>query len=105
MRAASVELGEHGYKEGESSWNKAFGSAMDKRLEKAMFDFQIAVDEWRRRRRVDEINIAVFGFSRGSATARSFVHWLAVAEPRENPNTAILTSSTRRLRRHSSTAI
>ena len=76
-RAGVRTYEEHGYKEGESSWNKAFGSAMDKRLEKAMFDFQIAVDEWRRRRRVDEINIAVFGFSRGSATARSFVHWLA----------------------------
>ena len=76
-RAGVRTYEEHGYKEGESSWNKAFGSAMDKRLEKAMFDFQMAIDEWRRKRRVDEINIAVFGFSRGSATARAFVHWFA----------------------------
>jgi hypothetical protein len=49
---------------------------MDKRLEKALFDFQRAVDEWRRRRRVDQINIAAFGFSRGATTARAFMHWL-----------------------------
>lgn len=67
---------EHGHKEDESGWNKAFGSEMDKRLEKAMFDFQTFVEEWRRRRRVDQINLAAFGFSRGSTTARAFMHWL-----------------------------
>lgn len=52
---------EKGHKEGESGWNMAFGTEIDKRLEKAMFDFQIFVDDWRRRRRIDEINIAAFG--------------------------------------------
>ena len=65
-----------GHKEGESGWNKAFGTEIDKRLERAMFDFESFVEEWRRKRRVDEINVAAFGFSRGSATARAFMHWM-----------------------------
>jgi len=65
-----------GYRENESTLNKAFGTGIDKRLEKAMLDFQIYVDQWRRQRRVDEINIAAFGFSRGATTARAFMHWL-----------------------------
>lgn len=56
---------------------KGFGTGIDKRLEKAIFEFEDAVEEWRRLRRVDAINIAVFGFSRGATTARAFMHWLA----------------------------
>lgn len=76
-RAGAHNVEKRGHREGESDWNKAFGTEIDKRLEKSLFDFQIFVDDWRRRRRVDEINIAAFGFSRGAATARAFVHWLA----------------------------
>jgi Uncharacterized alpha/beta hydrolase domain (DUF2235) len=75
-RGAPHKVETVGHKEDESGWNKAFGTEIDKRLEKAMFDFQVFVEDWRRRRRVDEINVAAFGFSRGSATARAFMHWM-----------------------------
>ena len=75
-RAGVRRIEQVGHKEEESKWNQAFGTEIDKRLEKAMFDFQIYVEDWRRRRRVDEINVAAFGFSRGSATARAFMHWM-----------------------------
>ena len=66
-----------GYSEEESAINQAFGLQMDKRLEKALFEFQGFVEDWRRRARLDEINVSAYGFSRGSTTARAFVHWLA----------------------------
>lgn len=75
-RGGPHKVEEVGHKEEESGWNKAFGTEIDKRLEKAMFDFQTFVEDWRRKRRVDEINVAAFGFSRGSATARAFMHWM-----------------------------
>lgn len=67
----------NGYKEGGSSWNKGFGGGLESRLEKAVFDFQSAVETQQSRTRIDEINVAVFGFSRGSTEARAFMHWLA----------------------------
>lgn len=76
-RAGAHKVETRGHREGASGWNMAFGTEIDKRLEKAIFDFQVFVDDWRRRRRVDEINLAAFGFSRGAATARAFMHWLA----------------------------
>jgi len=67
----------NGYSEGETLAGMGFGKGIDVRLEKAVFEFQEYVELWRSSRRVDEINIAAFGFSRGAATARAFVHWLA----------------------------
>jgi uncharacterized protein (DUF2235 family) len=76
-RGGSYQYDVKGHKEEESSWNKAFGTEIDKRLEKAMFEFDLSVKDALRIRRVDEINVAAFGFSRGATTARAFVHWLA----------------------------
>lgn len=67
----------NGYREGESTLRQGFGTGLDIRLEKAVFDFQMAVEEQKARTRVDEINIAAFGFSRGATSARAFVNWLA----------------------------
>lgn len=67
----------HGYSERESSWRKGFGGGLDIRLEKALFDFHMGVEDSRSATRVDEINIAVFGFSRGATQARAFANWLA----------------------------
>jgi uncharacterized protein (DUF2235 family) len=75
-RGGAVKVEQKGWKEDESGWNMAFGKEGDKRLERAMFDFEYFVEEWRRKRRVDEINVSAFGFSRGAATARAFMHWL-----------------------------
>lgn len=66
----------HGYEEDESRINQAFGRQIDKRLEKAIFDFETYVIDIRSHARVDEINVSAFGFSRGAATARAFTHWL-----------------------------
>ncbi len=66
-----------GYREGSSSWNKGFGGGLENRLEKAIFDFQTAVELQGSRTRIDEINVAAFGFSRGATEARAFMHWLA----------------------------
>lgn len=65
-----------GYKEGESSLNKGFGGGLEARLEKAMFDFQSAIEYQRSLTRIDQINLAAFGFSRGATEARAFMHWL-----------------------------
>ena len=65
-----------GYTEGESSWNKAFGRGLEIRLEKAIFDLQSTIELQQSRTRVDAINIAVFGFSRGATEARAFANWL-----------------------------
>ena len=66
-----------GYREKESRLRQGLGGGLDIRLEKAIFDFQARLEEFRERSRVDEINIAVFGFSRGATQARAFVNWLA----------------------------
>lgn len=65
-----------GYSEGDSGWNKAFGTGLEIRLEKALFDLQSAIELQQSRTRVDAINIAVFGFSRGATEARAFANWL-----------------------------
>lgn len=66
-----------GYDEEESTYNQALGDEIDKRLEKAIYEFESFVEDRRARVRVDEINVAAFGFSRGATTARAFAHWLA----------------------------
>lgn len=66
-----------GYRERESRVRQGFGGGIDIRLEKAIFDFENTVEDFRATSRVDEINIGVFGFSRGAAQARAFVNWLA----------------------------
>lgn len=65
-----------GYRETESRLRQAVGSGIDIRLEKAIFDLEMFVRDWKARKRVDAINIAAFGFSRGAATARAFAHWV-----------------------------
>ena len=55
----------------------AFADGISARLEKAIFDVVDAIQTQRSLSRVDEINLAVFGFSRGATEARAFVHWLA----------------------------
>ncbi len=55
-----------------------FADGITERLEKAVFEFADRVDLMRSLRRVDEINLAAFGFSRGATEARAFMHWLAV---------------------------
>ncbi|AKO01576.1 DUF2235 domain-containing protein [Xanthomonas oryzae pv. oryzicola] len=66
----------NGYKEEESSWNKGFGGGLENRLEKALFDFQTTIESQQLKTRVDEINIAAFGFSRGATEARAFANWI-----------------------------
>src|SRR5690606_29237599 len=58
------------------SLNKGFGGGLEARLEKAMFDFQSAIENQRSLTRVDQINLAAFGFSRGATEARAFMNWL-----------------------------
>ena len=55
----------------------AFADGISARLEKAIFDVTDQIQRVRGMQRVDEINIAAFGFSRGATEARAFVHWLA----------------------------
>lgn len=76
-RGGVTYIDDNGYNEAESRINQGLGYQMDKRLEKAIFEFEYYIEDRRRERRVDEINIAAFGFSRGAATARAFVHWVA----------------------------
>lgn len=67
----------NGYKEDSDSWTgKGFATGIQPRLEKALYQFAYQVEDWRKSRRVDEINLAVFGFSRGATEARAFLHWL-----------------------------
>ncbi|MDR1994169.1 DUF2235 domain-containing protein [Azonexus sp.] len=66
-----------GYEESDNRWlGKGFADGITERLEKAVFDFTKTVEDWRALRKVDEINLAVFGFSRGATEARAFLHWL-----------------------------
>lgn len=66
-----------GYKEdADSLMGKGFAVGIQERIEKALFDFTSRVESWKKSRRLDEINLAVFGFSRGATEARAFLHWL-----------------------------
>ncbi|SFZ79563.1 T6SS phospholipase effector Tle1-like catalytic domain-containing protein [Chitinimonas taiwanensis] len=72
------EVEDVGYKEeGESGLGLAFADGITERLEKATFEFMRDIDDWKEQRRVDEINLAAFGFSRGATEARAFIHWIA----------------------------
>lgn len=67
-----------GYEESDDRWlGKGFADGITERLEKAVFDVSKTILDWQSQRRVDEINVAVFGFSRGATEARAFLHWLA----------------------------
>lgn len=66
-----------GYVERESTLRQALGGGLDIRLEKAIYELQETVEEQQARTRVDEINVAAFGFSRGATQARAFLNWLA----------------------------
>lgn len=54
-----------------------FADGITERLEKAVFEVTDQIQRQRGLSRVDEINISVFGFSRGATEARAFVNWLA----------------------------
>jgi hypothetical protein len=67
-----------GYEESDDRWlGKGFADGITERLEKALFEVTDVIQNQRRRTRVDEINLAVFGFSRGATEARAFLHWLS----------------------------
>jgi len=67
-----------GYEESDGrAMGKGFADGISERLEKALFELSDQIDEQRSAKRVDEINLAVFGFSRGATQARAFLHWLA----------------------------
>lgn len=67
-----------GYQESDDRLlGKGFADGITERLEKAVFEVSKTIQDWRSQRRVDEINLAVFGFSRGATEARAFLHWLA----------------------------
>jgi uncharacterized protein (DUF2235 family) len=71
-----VTYEKNGHKESESLINSGFGGGLEQRLEKALFQLEEYIAEMRRQRKVEEINLAAFGFSRGATTARAFMHWL-----------------------------
>lgn len=56
---------------------KGFADGITERLEKALFELIDQIERLRGKLNVDEINLAVFGFSRGATEARAFLHWLA----------------------------
>lgn len=67
-----------GYEEADNrDLGKGFADGITERLEKALFELTDAIDFQRSAKKVDEINLAVFGFSRGATEARAFLHWLA----------------------------
>lgn len=67
-----------GYEEkDESALGKGFANGITERLEKATFDLIQIAEDYRSRLRVDEINVAAFGFSRGATEARAFVNWIS----------------------------
>ncbi len=76
-RAGVSTVTQEGYREaGNSTLGRALASGLTKRMEKAVFDFCEAIEETRIRKRVTEINVAAFGFSRGATSVRIFMHWL-----------------------------
>lgn len=77
-RGGARTIRKEGYEESDNrKMGKGFADGITERLEKATFDLIKTVDDWRAIRTVDEINLAVFGFSRGATEARAFLHWLA----------------------------
>jgi uncharacterized protein (DUF2235 family) len=77
-RAGVFMVEQKGYRESDDRLiGKAFANGISARLEKALFDLINRIQLMRAQQRVDEINIAVFGFSRGATEARAFLHWLA----------------------------
>lgn len=77
-RAGAYMVEKKGYNESDDRlMGKAFADGITERLEKALFEVVNRIQRVRVQQRVDEINIAVFGFSRGAAEARAFLHWLA----------------------------
>ncbi|MGQ5524128.1 T6SS phospholipase effector Tle1-like catalytic domain-containing protein [Chitinimonas sp. PSY-7] len=76
-----TEVEEFGYKEeGESAVGLGVAAGITQRLEKATFDLFLQIETWKKKRRLDAINLAAFGFSRGATEARAFMHWLAGSE-------------------------
>lgn len=77
-RGGARTVKKEGYEESDNrALGKGFADGITERLEKALFELTDAIDFQRSQRKVDEINLAVFGFSRGATEARAFLHWLA----------------------------
>ncbi|MBS1157253.1 MAG: hypothetical protein H6R07_3177 [Proteobacteria bacterium] len=77
-RGETREIEVVGYKEGgESTFGLGFAAGITERLEKAAFDLFLEIDRFQSTRRLDEINLSAFGFSRGATEARAFVNWIA----------------------------
>jgi uncharacterized protein (DUF2235 family) len=67
-----------GYEEADDrGMGKGFADGITERLEKALFELTDQIERLRGKLNVDEINLAVFGFSSGSTEARAFLHWMA----------------------------
>ena len=67
---------EIGYSEDGSTLGKGFGKGISIRIEKALFEMVGAIRESSLGTKIQTVHLAVFGFSRGATTARSFLHWL-----------------------------
>lgn len=72
-----------GYNEKNSTSNTLFGRGfaygIQERLQKATFDLVAQLDRLYKNRGITEINISIFGFSRGATEARIFCNWLEYA--------------------------
>lgn len=67
-----------GYEEADDrAVGKGFADGITERLEKALYELVDEIERLRGKLNVDEINLAVFGFSRGATEARAFLHWLS----------------------------
>lgn len=75
-RAGPLTVEEKGYVEDNNTSGMAFGKGMDIRIEKAIFELFREIRNANSRTKINTVHLAAFGFSRGSATARSFLHWL-----------------------------
>lgn len=77
-RGERKEVETVGYKEeGENTFGLGFAAGITERLEKAAFQLFEVIEKNQSERRLDEINLAAFGFSRGATEARAFVNWIA----------------------------
>lgn len=77
-RGGTRTIKKEGYEETDDRvLGKGFADGITERLEKALFELIDQIERMRGKLNVDEINLAVFGFSRGATEARAFLHWLA----------------------------
>ena len=81
----------YGYDESDGrKMGLGFADGITARLEKAVFEVTDQIQKQRGFSRVDEINVSVFGFSRGATEARAFVNWLAKHSKVQTSGTSLL---------------